>query len=174
MASTAARRERRAERAARKRFSKAFKRQTAGCATAPIAAGEKERVAIDRMIGYLAPKEAELRGLLQETGLTDGVIYVAVPDADDRAALLALPAATGADPEATARAVSMALAKYIITPHDRCALLASLEATPAWGPEALAALRRPPPTGSLMVVFDGTETGHGVLTAAPVARGGSA
>jgi hypothetical protein len=172
---TAARRFRRAGlRDARKEYAAAYARQIAGCA-ARLVPMEGERNGLAALLAELGPREMELRNLLARAGIADGAIHVLVPDDDDKAAMLARGkvAAAEGDFASAAHATATANTRYLIMARERRVLLAEIEAMASlWTPDALSMLRSPPP-GSLVFVYDGTATGHGVMALAPMSRGGA-
>jgi hypothetical protein len=110
--------------------------------------------------------------------IDDGAIYAIVPDADDRAAIHALGhlSEVEGDVGAAARSETLAATRVALVPMMRVELLETLTTVSpgAWAETSLALLRAPPP-GALLVAYDGSPVGHGVVAiGALVSRGGSA
>jgi hypothetical protein len=176
---SAARHCRRAElRRARKDFVRAQQRQQAGAAKQHIPAGAPERAAWAWLFPEFEAREVEMRRLLALAGIADGVIYAMVPDEDDRAALLAASRLATVEGEGSTAVTTAAMAssRVALIPVDRRTILQTITTSPngEWGREAIDLLRSPPP-GSMLVVYDGSECGHGVVAIGTmVSRGGSA
>jgi hypothetical protein len=160
-------------REAQRALDRAQKRQRAGLVREHGPATEAEQGETARLVReVIKPRLSELRSMAAGGDL---VVVVCALDASDRAAAAAAGRVLRlqGDLDGAMHAEAAAAADILFLTKERSSLLRELSDSPEWPASALELLRSPPP-GALLLVVDGSATGHSVLSFALLASGGEA